>query len=71
VDDEQPDHDNGGPTGTLVVRPVVGEASNDGGDDKMACCHTDSTSDKDGLAAPAVNVHDRRDYCALAYNRRT
>jgi hypothetical protein len=66
MDDEEPDHDNGSPTGTLVVWPIVREASNYGSDDEMAGCHTDSTGDKDGLTAPAVDVHDRRDYCVLA-----
>jgi hypothetical protein len=30
MNDEQPDHDDGSPTGTLVVWPVVRETGNDG-----------------------------------------
>jgi cytochrome b len=67
VNNEEPNHNNGSPSGTLVVWPVIREAGDNGCDDEMASSHADSTGNEDGLATPAVNIHDRRNYSALAY----
>jgi hypothetical protein len=67
VNNEQPNHDHGSPSSTLVVWPVIGEAGNNGSDDEMAGGHTDSTSNEDGLATPTVDIHDGRNYTMSAY----
>jgi hypothetical protein len=68
VNDEQPDHNDGGPTGTLVVWPVIGKAGNDGSNDEMAKCHADGTDDKDWLTTPAIHVHNGGNYTCYSGN---
>lgn len=62
MDDEQPDHDDGCPSGALVVGPVVGEAAHDGCDDEVGQRHTNRTDDERGFTAPFIDVHDGGDY---------
>jgi len=61
--DEDPDHDDGGPSGTevLTVEPSFSVPGDKDCDDKVAECHDPSTSDKHGLTTQLVDVHDGRD----------
>jgi hypothetical protein len=65
VNDEKPDHDNGSPSSTLVVWPVVRKAGDDAGNDEMASSHADRTGNEDRLTTPAIDVHNSRNYATL------
>lgn len=61
MDDEQPDHGNCSPTGTLVCSPRVLVLGNNNSNDDVAGCHTDSTNGEHGSATNFVYVQDRGD----------
>lgn len=61
VNDEQPDHADGSPTGTLLVRPVVGVLGKNDSDDDVAGRHTDRTDGQNGSATNTVDPQDGRD----------
>jgi hypothetical protein len=56
VDDEEPDHDDGGPAGSLLVLEVVVVLCEDHCDDEVRECHTDGADGEHGLAASTVDV---------------
>lgn len=60
MDDKQPDHADGSPTGGLVVRPVVGVLGKDDSDDDVARRHADGTDGQNGSATDTVNPQDGR-----------
>ena len=61
MDDEDPDHGDGRPSGGPMVLPIVFERAADTSDDEMAGRHAEGTDDQDGLTSEGVNVHDGRD----------
>lgn len=61
VNDEEPDHGNGGPTGSLVVWPVVGVLGKENGNDDVACSHADGTGNQHGLASDSVDPQNSWD----------
>lgn len=56
MDDEQPYHDHGGPSGALRIVEVVDIFGENNGDDYVRYTHTDGTDSENGLAANTVDV---------------
>lgn len=55
MNDKQPDHAHGSPTGGRLLVEAVNVPGQDDGDDEVARGHADGTDDEDGLPAHAVN----------------
>lgn len=69
--DEKPDHGDGGPSGGFVRFPGVLILGHNNGDDHMTGCHSNGSSDQNGLASQLVNVCDSGKSCephSNAYN---
>jgi len=58
VYDEEPDHDDGGPSGRGVRGPGVLKGAGDTSDDEVTGGHADCTSDEHRLSTELVDVHD-------------
>lgn len=56
VDDEQPDHSDGGPTSSRVSLPLILVLGEDDGDNDVAGGHSNGADDKDGLTTELVDV---------------
>ena len=56
VNNKQPDHYHGRPTGSTVVLKVVNVLCEDDGDDTVRKGHADGADGEDGFAAEAVDV---------------
>ena len=56
MDDEEPHHDYGCPSGGPVVFKIVNVLGQDDSDDEMRKCHAESTDSQDGLATELVDV---------------
>lgn len=61
VDDKQPDHDDGGPTGSMMGRPRSLEFTQNSSDDEVAGGHAERTNHKDRLTTEFVNPDDGGD----------
>lgn len=60
MNDEEPDHDNSGPSCSLVVFEVVDVLSKNDGNDQVRDTHADGADGENGLATYAINVQDSR-----------
>ena len=62
MNDEEPNHDDGGPAGSLRVVEVIDVLGEDDGDDYVRHAHADGSNGEDGFAAYAINVEHGGDW---------
>lgn len=62
VDDEEPDHNDGGPSSSLMVFEVIDILRENDGDDQMRDTHADGADGENGLTTNAVNVQYSRNW---------
>ena len=58
VDNEEPDHDNCGPSPGSVGWPVILKCAGDTSNDQVTTCHSQCSHDKHRFSAKLVHVHD-------------
>jgi hypothetical protein len=61
VNGVEPDEDDGDPTSSPVVRPVVAVSTDNTGYDEMGDSHPNTTSNEDNLSSEAIDVEHCRD----------
>ena len=65
MDNEEPDHNDGGPTCCLVVVEVVDVLSKNDSNDQVRNAHANCADCEDGLAADTIDVQYSRDCMKL------